>query len=342
MGLDSLIKVAIPFVAMVVVDCSDVVISVISKAAMAKGMSNFVSVVYYNALGTLILVPLFSSGSLPSPSLALHQRIICLTPAIFFSFFFVFIFFCRKQRAPLTIHLIWRFFLLALIGSTGQMLYLTGVKLSSPTLASAITNLTPIFTFLLAVLARMEIIDLNKRASQVKCVGAIVAVAGAFIVTLYKGPAVLQGPTTGFNSIQHQPLASEESEWVLGSVLFAVVAFMAATWNVAQGATVNEYPEEMTIVFFFTLFITIQSAVFSKVLEKDPNAWKMKSSIEIIAIIYTVSKARCRCVFCFGVIGIIGIGVGFYSVMWGKVKEEQSIIVMDVRIIEGTEEEPFI
>ncbi|CAN1153499.1 WAT1-related protein At5g40230 [Linum perenne] len=166
MGLDSLIKVAIPFVAMVVVDCSDVVISVISKAAMAKGMSNFVSVVYYNALGTLILVPYF----------------------VFF----------RKQRAPLTIHLIWRFFLLALIGSTGQMLYLTGVKLSSPTLASAITNLTPIFTFLLAVLARMEIIDLNKRASQVKCVGAIVAVAGAFIRYLVQGSGSFTGPDNRF------------------------------------------------------------------------------------------------------------------------------------------------
>ncbi|CAN1272821.1 hypothetical protein LINPERPRIM_LOCUS14740 [Linum perenne] len=101
---------------MVVVDCSDVVISVISKAAMAKGMSNFVSVVYYNALGTLILVPYFvffrfSSFTLP-----------CLAPVCIFCteqriiFFFVFIFFCRKQRAPLTIHLIWRFFLLALIG----------------------------------------------------------------------------------------------------------------------------------------------------------------------------------------------------------------------------------
>ncbi|CAN1153496.1 WAT1-related protein At5g40240 [Linum perenne] len=147
-----------------------------------------------------------------------------------------------------------------------------------------------------------------------------------------------------------------------------------------QGATVNEYPEEMTIVFFFTLFITIQSAVFSIVLEKDPNAWKMKSSIEIIAIIYTAIfgsvfriGVRTWCLrekgpvfvsmfsplgiviavviswlflgdalYLGSVIGIIGIGVGFYSVMWGKVKEEQSIIVMDVRIIEGTEEEPFI
>ncbi|CAN0857382.1 WAT1-related protein At5g40240 [Linum grandiflorum] len=346
MGLGSLFKVAIPYVAMVAVDFSDVVISAISKAAMAKGMSNFVSVVYYNALATLILLPHF----------------------LFF----------RNQRAPLTLHLLWRFFLLALIGSTGQMAYLTGVKLSSPTLASAITNLIPIFTFLLAILTRMETINIRIRASQVKCIGAIVAVTGAFIVTLYKGPVIWQGPTTGLNSDQHHPLDSQQSDWVLGSVLFTAVAFMAATWNVAQGATVKQYPEEMTIVFFFTLFITIQSAVFSVVLEKNPNAWKLKSRIEFIAIVYTAIfgsvfriALRTWCLrekgpvfvsmfsplgigiavvisvmflgdglYLGSVIGIIGIGVGFYSVMWGKIKEEEERTAMVTSV--NIEEEPLM
>ncbi|OMO88684.1 Drug/metabolite transporter [Corchorus capsularis] len=126
MGLNSYIWKAAPFVAMITVECTDVGISVISKAALTKGMSNTVSVVYYNALGTLILLP--------------------------------YVIFFRNKQAPLTLSLLWRFFLLGLIGSSGQIVYLTGVKLSSPTLSSALVNLIPIFTFLLAVTFRQPLL----------------------------------------------------------------------------------------------------------------------------------------------------------------------------------------
>lgn len=59
MGLASDLWRAVPFVAMISVECTDTGISVISKAALTKGMSNVVSVVYYNALATLILLPYF-------------------------------------------------------------------------------------------------------------------------------------------------------------------------------------------------------------------------------------------------------------------------------------------
>lgn len=48
---------SIPFVGMVMVECLDVGMTTISKAAMSKGMSHFVFVVYSNALASLILLP---------------------------------------------------------------------------------------------------------------------------------------------------------------------------------------------------------------------------------------------------------------------------------------------
>ena len=57
----------------------------------------------------------------------------------------------------------------------------------------------------------------------------------------------------------------------------------------AQAATVKEYPDKMTIVFFFTFFITIQSLGFSLILERNPTAWKLKSTVEVAAIVCTVS-----------------------------------------------------
>ncbi|XP_015573631.1 WAT1-related protein At5g40240 isoform X2 [Ricinus communis] len=308
MELTSWLWNLVPFAAMIAVECTDVGVSTISKAALAKGMSKYVSVVYYNALATLILLPYF----------IFHR-------------------------------------------STGQILFLAAVKLSSPTLSSALANLIPIFTFLLAVITRMETLDIRRSSSQAKSLGAIVSVAGAFVVTLYKGPAVLMTTQTSNFHHHHQLLFSQKPEWIFGGFLLLIVCLLSATWNVAQGATVKEYQEPMTIVFFFTFFITIQSAVFSLILERNPNAWILKSSIEIIAIVFTavfgsifriaihtwclrkkgpvyvamfkplgIAIAVFMTVVFLGdtlylgsVIGSIIIALGFYSVMWGQMKEKK-------------------
>ena len=46
-----------PFIAMATVECLDVELSTLSKAAMSRGMNHFVLVGYSNALATLILLP---------------------------------------------------------------------------------------------------------------------------------------------------------------------------------------------------------------------------------------------------------------------------------------------
>lgn len=55
-----------------------------------------------------------------------------------------------------------------------------------------------------------------------------------------------------------------------------------------QAATVKEYPEEMTVVFFYTFFITIQALCFSVIVENDIDAWKLTTGVEIMAIVCTV------------------------------------------------------
>lgn len=58
--MEGFIKGSLPFLVMMVVESVEVGLITLSKAAMSKGMSNFVFVVYYNALGTLFLLPSFS------------------------------------------------------------------------------------------------------------------------------------------------------------------------------------------------------------------------------------------------------------------------------------------
>lgn len=58
-AIKSFIEKALPFAAMVMVECGEVGMITLGKAAMNDGLSSFVYVVYYNALGSIILLPGF-------------------------------------------------------------------------------------------------------------------------------------------------------------------------------------------------------------------------------------------------------------------------------------------
>ncbi|MBA0666013.1 hypothetical protein Goklo_002470 [Gossypium klotzschianum] len=113
-------KDVVPITAMVAVECSDVVLSILFKAASLKGMSYFVYIAYCYVLATLVFVPLAF----------LSNR--------------------KKLLLPLEFPLISRICLLGLLGFSGQVCAYKGLELGSPTLASAISNLAPAFTFILA------------------------------------------------------------------------------------------------------------------------------------------------------------------------------------------------
>ncbi|KAF5961727.1 hypothetical protein HYC85_002936 [Camellia sinensis] len=132
----------------------------------------------------------------------------------------------------------------------------TGINYSSPTLAAALGNLFPAFTFLLAVLFRMEKFDLRKPSRQAKSLGTIVAVLGAFVMTLYKGAPLLVAILP--SNLPHRLLLSQEQpNWVLGGLFLGISCLSSSIWNIVQTATIKEYPDEITVVFFYCFFGTI-------------------------------------------------------------------------------------
>lgn len=78
----------------------------------------------------------------------------------------------------------------------------------------------------------MEKLELGKSSSQAKSLGAIVAVLGAFIFTLYKGPPLLINSST--SNYFHQLLRSQESHWIIGGLLFLITNLETAVWIVFQ------------------------------------------------------------------------------------------------------------
>lgn len=80
----------------------------------------------------------------------------------------------------------------------------------------------------------MEKLELRRSSSQAKSVGTIVSVAGAMIVTLYKGPALLMAARSPSNNSPYKFLVSQLSNWVFGGILLAINCFVSAIWNIYQ------------------------------------------------------------------------------------------------------------
>lgn len=292
-------------------------------------MSDYVFVVYSNALAVPVLFLC---------SLLFHRR---------------------RSPPPLTPSILCRIFLLGLVSCSLQMLKFIGIGYSSPTLASAMTNLIPAFTYVLAIVTRMEKLDLKVKSSRAKCLGTLVSVAGALLITIYKGPGIEFASTTP--SMLNHNLLLPRSNWIIGGFLTAAAAFMVAVLLVFQTSIIRDYPAELIVTLISHIFATMQSSLVSLIAERDPSAWRLRLDMELIAVGYSgifvvalrgavyawvlhqkgpvfvamfkpagIVIAVIMGVTFLGdklhlgsVIGAAIIALGFYTVVWGKAKEEK-------------------
>ncbi|KAJ7974533.1 WAT1-related protein [Quillaja saponaria] len=123
MALRHCYKDVVPFSAMVAVEFTIVGLNILFKLASLTGLSYYVFVAYTYVLANLVLLPLAYINFRRATGL----------PSFKWSF-------------------LNRIFLLGLLGFLCQLCSYKGIEYSSPTLASAIGNLIPTFTFILAVI----------------------------------------------------------------------------------------------------------------------------------------------------------------------------------------------
>ncbi|XP_027330246.1 WAT1-related protein At3g28050-like [Abrus precatorius] len=325
-------NLTLPFVGMIMAEFAQVGLIILSKQAMAEGMNNFILIFYSNAIAALLLLP----------TSFLHHRF---------------------QRPPITLSTLCGFFLLGLLGYLAQVFGYAGIYYGSATLSTAMLNLVPGFTFVLAVIFRMEQLDWRKFSSLAKSLGTIVSIAGAFIVTLYQGPALLMGISSATSS--QQPLSSQDSNWILGGLFFAVDCVMASAYIIVQASILKKYPAEFIVVFFYFFFVMILSAVTCLVVVRDISAWSLEPRLRLLAVLYSgvfgsafqvgvtswclhqtgpvfVSMFKPLGIVISVVLGVVFLGdpfylgslvgatvivVGFYSVLWGKAKDIEDVVV---------------
>ncbi|THG02857.1 hypothetical protein TEA_021781 [Camellia sinensis var. sinensis] len=284
----------LPFTSMVTMECINVGLNTLFKAATVHGMSRYVFVVYAYAVAALVL--------LPSP------------------------FFSRRstELPPLNSSIACKIFLLGLIG--------------------------------------MEKLALRSSSSQAKIIGTVVSISGAFLVTLYKGTPIVLNPSPAISLNQPLLQSPPQSNWLIGGLFLTSEYILVPMWYIVQAQIMKVYPAELTVVFFYNLCVSVLAAIVGVIAEPNMSAWIIRPDIALVSIIcsgifgsflnnavhtwvlrvkgpvyvamfkpLSIAIAVAMGViflsdtlYLGSVVGATIISVGFYTVMWGKAKEEMA------------------
>eukprot|EP00253_Pinus_taeda_P001179 PITA_01179 len=269
--MGKLIEKGKPYVAMIFLQFGYAGMAIISKVALNRGMNHFVLVVYRQTVATVVLAP--------------------------FAFFFE-----RKVRPKLKFSIFCQIFVLGLLEPVmDQNFYYLGLKLTSPTYAVTLINVLPAMTFVMALLFRMESLNIKKLRSQAKIVGTIVCVGGAMLMTLYKGP-ILQmhwslhhGSKDNHTSVA--AAASDSKEWMIGTLLILAATLSWSAMFILQAAVLRKYCAPLSVATLICFLGALQGTVLGVALVREPSQWALRWDINLLTAVYT---------------GVVGSAIAYY------------------------------
>ncbi|KAM7250312.1 hypothetical protein ACFE04_022195 [Oxalis oulophora] len=214
----------------------------------------------------------------------------------------------RKKRPKLTWNILFQSFLSGILGGTlSQSLYLKGLELTSATQASAIMNLVPAFTFIFSVSFGYEKLSLSTLPGKSKVLGTLLGIAGAMLLTFYKGVQIHFWSTSInlLNAVAHHGthVASSISnkDMVLGSALVVAGCISYSLWLILQAKMSKEYPCPYSSTALMCGMASIQSVVYALCVERDFLQWKLGWNIRLFTVVYT---------------GILGSGLIVALIFW--------------------------
>ncbi|XP_060171161.1 WAT1-related protein At1g25270-like [Lycium barbarum] len=247
-----------PVIMMVFIQIANAGMSLLYKLASNNGMSLRVLIAYRFLFAAATVVPL----------------------ALYFD---------RQSRPKLTWMVMLLAFLCALFGgSMAQNLFAASLVLTSATFATAIINLIPGITFVVAILFRLEKLGLKTRAGQAKVLGTLIGIGGAMLLTFYKGLEIqtwsikvdFKGHMAA--SQQHQkPYAH-----ILGPILAICSCFSTALSLIFQAKMSKLYPCHFSSTALISIMGALQAGVFALSTERDWNQWKLGWNLRLLIVTY--------------------------------------------------------
>ncbi|XP_011100971.2 WAT1-related protein At5g64700 [Sesamum indicum] len=304
---------------------------VLTKVAFDVGMNTFVFVFYRQAVASLFLAPI----------------------AIFFEW---------KTAPRLSFSIFIKIFMLSLFGITMSLdMVGIGLKYTCASLGAAATNTLPVITFFLALVLRMEKVNIRRREGMMKVGGVVVCIAGAATIAFYRGPYLKPLLHHHLINTQLPSTNPNTATWIQGVALILLSNFTWAFWLLLQGRVLKAYPSKLLFTTLQCFTSTIQSFLVALIFARDPAQWKLGWSISLLSVAYcgivvtgvafylqamVVEKKgpvflsmTTPLIFLFtiiisafilgeiislgSVVGAVVLVGGLYFVLWGKTKEEE-------------------
>nr|GEY27547.1 putative EamA domain, WAT1-related protein [Tanacetum cinerariifolium] len=298
-------KNVLPFAAMIMIELMLVGGNTLFKSASVECINSYVFTFYVFLLGFIFLLP----------CLIIHYR--------------------RTSIPPIKFAIVGKIAMLSVLMYLSQIFGYIGLKYSSPTLSSIMSNLSSAFTFVLAYFCRMEKIHLRSYTSQAKIIGTIISISGAVIATLYSGPSLL--------------LRNISMNWIVGGFLLAsqyfscihsgcpgkdiatlVMANDVEAWKLKSNAVlITDYTRD----FFFGI-LQCCGTNLGIALERPGLCCHVKPLTIVIAVILGVLFLG-DSLHLGSVIGGTIITIGFYGVVWGKAEEEHASLDQTTPLLPG-------
>ncbi|XP_076888472.1 WAT1-related protein At2g39510-like isoform X1 [Bidens hawaiensis] len=321
-----------PFMFMILLQTLYAVNGLVVKSALNKGLNHYTFAVYRNAFAALFFGP--------------------------------FAFFLEKNIRPkMTISVFLKIMLLGLLEPViDQNLFFAGMKFTTATFATAMCNILPAITFVMAWLFGLEMVRIKSLHSQGKIIGTLVTVGGAMIMTLIRGPS-LQFPWTNHHTLHHQNSINivSSQDQIKGSLMITAGCFCWASFVIVQAITLKSYPAELSLTTLVCMIGSLEGSVLTLVAERaNASIWAINWDIKLFAAIYSGIMCSGCAYYISGVVmqergpvfvtafnplgmviiailgssilaeklnlgsvlGAVVIVVGLYVVLWGKSKDQ--------------------
>ncbi|XVE95455.1 hypothetical protein REPUB_Repub02eG0098900 [Reevesia pubescens] len=256
-----------PYLAMVSLQFGYAGMYIISMVSLKHGMSNFILATYRHVVATIVIAP--------------------------FAFVLE-----RKTRPKMTLPIFLRIVALGFLEPVlDQNLYYLGMKYTTATYASAFVNMLPAVTFILAMIFRLEKINVKKIRSVAKLIGTAITVIGAMVMTLYKGPIIDFIKSGG--ATHHGAATSESADkhWVTGTIMLLGSIVGWSSFFILQSFTLKKYPAELSLTALICFMGMVEGAGVSLVMVRDFSAWKVGWDSRLFAASYS---------------GIVCSGIAYY------------------------------
>ncbi|XP_030544020.2 WAT1-related protein At5g07050-like [Rhodamnia argentea] len=205
----------------------------------------------------------------------------------------------RKIRPQLTLSLFMEIFILSLLGVGLTLnMYYASLRYTSPTFLASMVNTIASLTFVIAIVLRLEVLDLGNPRGMAKALGTLVSLAGVTTMTLYKGPIVRN---LGHPLIHIGGNTTVREDWLKGSILTVASCITWSIWYIMQAYTLKRYPAKLSLTTWMSFVGGAQSAIFTVIVEHKQAAWTIGFNIDFWSSLYG---------------GVVCSGLIFFILLW--------------------------